>query len=72
MKGNVGKCVIRDERFTSNVGLNVGKSTVIIDSDIGLNVGDDVVVEDDVAKDFVGKDVGLNVGLAFRKKKCVI
>ena len=57
MKGNVGKCVIRDERFTSNVG---------------LNVGDDVVVEDDVAKDFVGKDVGLNVGLAFRKKKCVI
>ena len=51
--------------------MNVGKST-IIDSNIGLNVGDDVVVEDDVAKDFVGKDVGLNVGLAFRKKKCVI
>ena len=67
MKGNVGKCFIRDERFTSNVGLNVGKRTVI-DSDIGLNVGDDVVVEDDVAKDFVG----LNVGLAFRTKKCVI
>ena len=71
MKGNVGKCVIRDERFTSNVGLNVGKRTVI-DSNIEVNVGEDVVVEDDVAKDFVGKDVGLNVGLAFRKKKCVI
>ena len=72
-KYNVGKDAVRDKHFCADVGFSVGKNAVkkdifdknvgkstIIDSNIEVNVGDDVVVEDDVAKDFVGKDVGLS------------